>query len=429
MKSKVETTDTTEAVKPALVPKLRFPEFRDAPIWATKPLKELGDFSSGGTPSKDNPEYWNGHIPWISASSMYTTAIAKSDHHVTAKAIGSGTRIAPKGSFLILVRGSMLFNRVPMGIAEIDVAFNQDVKALAPNGRVNTKFLLYFLSAIESQIPINETGIGAGKIDTDVLKALPIPLPQFAEQQKIAECLSSVDELMAAQARKVDALKTHKKGLMQQLFPREGETQPRLRFPEFQNAGQWKDQSVGDFGKVVTGSTPRTAQPAFYGGGIPFVSPADISDLRFVDQTKTTLTAEGFAETRPIRAGSTLFVCIGSTIGKVAQNVYDCATNQQINAVIPSSKHSDGFVYFVLSLAAERIAMLAGRQAVPIINKSLFSSVRILAPKLPEQQRISSCLSSLDALITAETQNIEALKTHKKGLMQQLFQPMEEISQ
>jgi type I restriction enzyme S subunit len=256
-----------------------------------------------------------------------------------------------------------------------------------------------------------------------------MPLPtETAEQQKIADCLSSVDELMAAQARKVDALKTHKKGLMQQLFPREGETQPRLRFPEFQNAGGWEDQSIGDFGKVVTGSTPNTAQPAFYGGGIPFVSPADISDMRFVDQTKTTLTAEGFAETRPIRAASVLFVCIGSTIGKVAQNIHDCATNQQINAVVPSSKHSDGFVYFALSFASERIALLAGRQAVPIINKSLFSSVRILAPKLPEQQRIASCLSTLDDLITAETQKLEALKTHKKGLMQQLFPSPEEMA-
>jgi type I restriction enzyme S subunit len=121
-------------------------------------------------------------------------------------------------------------------------------------------------------------------------------------------------------------------------------------------------------------------------------------------------------------------VCIGSTIGKVAQNVHDCATNQQINAVVPSSKHSKGFVYFALSFASERIALLAGRQAVPIINKSLFSSVRILAPKLPEQERIASCLSSLDALIAAETQKLEALKTHKKGLMQQLFPTLEQVS-
>ena len=256
-----------------------------------------------------------------------------------------------------------------------------------------------------------------------------LPLPaQPPEQQEIADCLSSVDELIAAQARKVDALKTHKKGLMQQLFPREGETQPRLRFLEFRDAGEWEDQSIGNIGKVVTGSTPSTAQPAFYGGGIPFVSPADISDMRFVDQTKTTLTQEGYAQTRPIRAGSVLFVCIGSTIGKVAQNIHDCATNQQINAIIPNSKHSEGFVYFALSLASERIALLAGRQAVPIINKSLFSSVRILVPKLPEQHRIASFLSSIETLLTDENQSLELLKAHKKGLMQQIFPSLESIS-
>jgi type I restriction enzyme S subunit len=197
---------------------------------------------------------------------------------------------------------------------------------------------------------------GLLNISKESFFGVEIPTPSSKEQERIADCLSSLDELITAQARKVEALKTHKKGLMQQLFPIEGETQPRLRFPEFREAADWVEQSVGDFGKVVTGSTPSTAKTAFYDGGIPFVSPADISDLRFVDQTKTTLTPEGFAEIRPIRAGSVLFVCIGSTIGKVAQSVRDCATNQQINAVVPSSNHSDDFVYFMLSHAAERIA-------------------------------------------------------------------------
>jgi type I restriction enzyme S subunit len=92
-----------------------------------------------------------------------------------------------------------------------------------------------------------------------------------------------LDNLIAAQARKVDALKTHKKGLMQQLFPREGETQPRLRFPEFNNAGEWTPKTIGQLGEVVTGSTPSTAKPEYYGGSRHFVSPADISDGRFID--------------------------------------------------------------------------------------------------------------------------------------------------
>jgi len=142
---------------------------------------------------------------------------------------------------------------------------------------------------------------------------------------------------------------------------------------------------------------------------------------------KTTLTPEGFAETRPIRAGSVLFVCIGSTIGKVAQSVRDFATNQQINSVVPSSKYSDNFVYFALSYASERIALLAGRQAVPIINKSLFSSVQLLVPELAEQKRIADCLSTLEDLITAATQEFDTLKTQKKGLMQQLFPSAEAV--
>ncbi len=147
---------------------------------------------------------------------------------------------------------------------------------------------------------------------------------------------------------------------------------------------------------------------------------------RFIEKTKTTLTELGFQETRPIKANSILFVCIGSTIGKIAQNRHECATNQQINSVVPNSNYSDGFVYYALSGMADEIANLAGIQAVPIVNKSLFSSVELLIPKPPEQQRIADCLSSLDDLIAAQTQKIEALKTHKKGLMQQLFPSSEE---
>ena len=137
------------------------------------------------------------------------------------------------------------------------------------------------------------------------------------------------------------------------------------------------------------------------------------------------MTELGFLETRPIKANSILFVCIGSTIGKIAQNRQECATNQQINAVMPNSENSEGFVYYALSGIADKIANIAGKQAVPIVNKSLFSSVELDVPKLPEQKRIANLLSSLDETIFAETQQLDTLKTHKKGLMQQLFPSLE----
>ena len=108
------------------------------------------------------------------------------------------------------------------------------------------------------------------------------PIPSPAEQQKIAECLSSVDELLAAQARKVDALKTHKKGLMQQLFPREGETRPRLRFPEFRNGPEWVETKLDELAKRGSGHTPSKSKPEYYNGGIKWVSLTDsIATRRF----------------------------------------------------------------------------------------------------------------------------------------------------
>lgn len=200
-------------------PRLRFPEFREAGEWEERTMGSLASFSSGGTPSKDNPQYWNGSIPWVSASSMYDLVVEKADHYVTPLAIGNGTRIAKKGSILILVRGSMLFKRVPICIAGVDVAFNQDVKALGIEPSIDNKFLLYQLSAFQSRLPINETGIGAGKIELAHLKGFELFIPDKPEQQRIASCLSSLDALITAETQKLETLKTHEKGLMQQLFP------------------------------------------------------------------------------------------------------------------------------------------------------------------------------------------------------------------
>jgi hypothetical protein len=166
-------------------------------------LGSIGSFASGGTPSKDNPDYWNGNIPWVSASSMYDLVIEKADHYVTPLAIGKGTRIAKKGSILILVRGSMLFKRVPICIAGIDVAFNQDVKALVVDASLDTSFLLYQLSAFQSRFPINETGIGAGKIELDHLKGFELFIPKLQEQQRIASCLTTLDALITAETQKL----------------------------------------------------------------------------------------------------------------------------------------------------------------------------------------------------------------------------------
>jgi type I restriction enzyme S subunit len=196
---------------------------------------------------------------------------------------------------------------------------------------------------------------------------------------------------------------------------------PKLRFPEFENENSWVEKTLGEVAEIITGNTPSTNQSEYYNGEKMFVSPADIDDKRYVNHTKTTLTELGFSKTRKIKANSVLFVCIGSTIGKVAQNKFECATNQQLNSIVPYDEYSSDFIYSLLEANANNISSLAGRQAVPIINKTLFSSVSLLFPTKSEQKKIAACLSSLDEVITAESQKLDLLQDHKRGLLQSLL--------
>src|SRR5690606_13457770 len=113
---------------------------------------------------------------------------------------------------------------------------------------------LYY-SLLRAKRRLNDLGAGAGfkEISSSSLKTFKIPLPQRAEQQKIADCLSSLDEVIELEAKRLDTLKAHKKGLLQQLFPREGETIPRLRFPEFRDAGPWEVKRLGEIGTILKG--------------------------------------------------------------------------------------------------------------------------------------------------------------------------------
>lgn len=393
--------------KPILTPALRFPEFREGPAWEGEKVGELVDTV---TPPKK--------LPTSAYSAEGTFPII--DQSQSEICGWTDDRDALVGENLPLI----VFGDHTCILKLIDRPFAQGadgIKILQSRPKINPRFLYHSLQ----HRPVRTEEY---KRHFSILKERVVFLPavKTGEQQKIAKCLGTLDELIGAEGQKLDALKAHKNGLMQQLFPREGETLPRLRFPEFRDGGDWEEKSIGDFGKVITGSTPSTAKREYYGGDIPFVSPADISDLRFVGATKTTLSDLGFEQTRPIRANSVLFVCIGSTIGKVAQNMRDCATNQQINSVVPNQQHDDGFVYYALVIHAERIANLAGKQAVPIINKTLFSSVRLPVPLLDEQQRIAACLACLDELIVAESEKLDALKIQKKALLQQLFPSLEE---
>jgi type I restriction enzyme S subunit len=269
-------------------------------------------------------------------------------------------------------------------------------------------------------IQVGARAHGSLSINEGDLMALPVPLPSgptsVAEQQKIADCLSSVDELIAAQARKVDALKTHKKGLMQQLFPREGETQPRLRFPEFLNVGEWDVKPLGKVAEnldnrrvPITSGDRRSGDIPYYGasGIVDFVEDFIFDeDLLCVSEDGANLVARTYPIAFPI-SGKTWVNNHAHVL-----RFKDACTQKLVEAYLNAIKLDD----FITGMAQ------------PKLNKAMLDRIPIPHPRILEQQSIADCLTSIDALISAETQKLEAIRTHKKGLMQQLFPSPEEAS-
>lgn len=260
-------------------------------------------------------------------------------------------------------------------------------------------------------------------ISTSAFMRMPVPTPVPAEQLKIANCLTSLDEVIAAQGRKVVGLKAHKRGLMQQLFPREGETRPRLRLPEFRNAPDWKIKTLRDIASISSGTTPLRANPEFYDNGlIPWVKTTDLNNS-FIYATQECITSKAKATINPV--GSVLVAMYGgfNQIGRTGLLKIPAATNQALS-VLRTKKDGVLPIYLLTWLNAKveewrRVASSSRKD--PNITSADVARFPICIPSLAEQQRIADCLSSLDAQIAAESDQLATLKTHKQGLMQQLF--------
>ncbi|NQP36195.1 restriction endonuclease subunit S [Streptococcus suis] len=204
-------------------------------------------------------------------------------------------------------------------------------------------------------------------------------------------------------------------------MPNKEKNIPKRRFKEFENADAWELRKLGEVAEIITGTTPSTFDEENYGGKRLFVSPVDIQDNRYITETLTTLTEKGHLLGRELRPGATLFVSIGSTIGKVAQLKAFATSNQQINAVISDDKIDDDFIFTGLEKKSTQIKNLSSQQAVPIINKSTFSKIEFEFPTLPEQKAIGTFFSILDQQITLHQRKLDKLKSVKQAYLSEMF--------
>lgn len=392
--------------KQGIVPVLRFPEFHGSKGWNLRPLSDyLTEYrqKSDGMSKVHSVSLSKGIVNQIEYLGRSFSADDTS-HYKLVKPYDVVYTKSPTGDF-------------PYGIVKQNFnLYNVIVSPLYGVFTPNNRYIGYIIHSIfESAIRLNNylsTLVQKGakntiQISNDTFISKEVLLPDNDdEQQKIADCLSSIDALIKATENKIDELKAHKKGLMQQLFPAEEKTVPILRFPEFQNAGEWKQTTIGAICTISNGKS--NVQDNVQNGKYPLFDRSEIikaSNKFLFDCEAIIIPGEG------------------RFIPKYYIGKFDL--HQRAYALKDFTCHAL-FVYHYITAFSFILTQKAVKSTVLSLRMPILEAFPLLLPNIQEQQKIADCLSSVDDLITAQTNRLEALRNHKKGLMQQLFPNIDE---
>lgn len=387
------------------LPRLRFPEFEKDKPWKQKLFESYClKISSGKDSSQKDGEY---------------------DLYGSTGIIGKTTSASYKGDYLLIARVGANAGLITKAKGIFGVTDNTLVIILKEPEKIGFVFYLLESYGLDKLV----FGSGQPLITSKLLKSINVGCPiKDDEQQKIADCLSSVDELISAQKQKLETLKDHKKGLMQQLFPAEGETVPKLRFPEFNH--NWNKQKTSDLLTRVL--KPVEIEPAkwyrqigirSHGKGIFYKDDVTGKELG----AKRVFWVEGNVFIVNIVFAWELAVA-STTIehkGTIASHRFPMYRPRDNKSDVRYMK------YFFLTHKGKELLWIAspgGAGRNKTLGQKDFENLEFLSPNVKEQQKIADCLSSLDDLISTQNQKIELLQAHKKGLMQQLFPAVDEVS-
>lgn len=367
--------------------------------WIVTSLGKCTKWLSGGTPSKANPDFWHGNIPWISAVSMGTTRIYNSELYISQEGLLQGSRIAPKGASLLLVRGGALNNKIPMGIAERDVAFNQDVKAIIADGvNITPKYLYIFLLSKRKEFLnlVELTGIGAGKLDTQRVQNTKICLPTIKEQEKIASFICEIDDKIELNRRQNATLEAMAQATFKDWFVDFGPVRAKMEgrqlecmsreiadlFPDrLDGEGKpegWGWKPLSCFFELLGGGTPKTSVDEYWNGEIPWFSVVDTpsgSDL-FVVKTQKNITKYGFenSSVKIVPQNCTIITARG-TVGKLALTGVPMTINQSCYAAKASKYIGNFFIYFLLRKSISHLESNAHGSVFSTITRSTFETI------------------------------------------------------
>jgi type I restriction enzyme S subunit len=406
------TDDTQER---NLVPKLRFTEFRTDGEWRSRALSQLCEVNP---PNKGLPsEFLYIDLGAIEGGRLKEATAMRSD-------------AAPSRAQRLLKGGDVLFQTVRPNqksnylftLDGLTYVASTGFAQLRPNASQAFLYQAVQTDTFIAKVLERCSGSNYPAINSTDLSQIMVATPEPGEQQKVGDCLSSVDELIAAEAEKLEALKAHKKGLMQLLFPAEGESNPRLRFPQFCSSGEWKELSLSDLGDLIQGLTYSPSDVRDY--GLLVLRSSNIKNNKIVldDRVYVDPLVKGVNLSEP----DDILICVrnGSTtlIGKNAllpAGIPLC-THGAFMSVFRSAWARFVFQLFQTPKYQKQVAADLGA-TINSINGTQFLKYRFRVPDESERRKLTELLSSADELIAALGEKVEFLKKQKMGLMQQLF--------
>lgn len=432
----------SKQTKNKIVPKLRFREFSKGEKWIETSLNELGKIISGLTYRPDDVK--DQGLLVLRSSNVKNGEIVLNDCVYVDPDI-KGANLSEPNDILICVRNGSkaLIGKnalIPDGLPTCTHgAFMTVLRSATPR-------FVYQLFQSDSyfQQVNNDLGATINSINGGNLLRYKFYVPEPPEQQKIADCLSSLDELITAESQNLEAFKEHKKGLLQQLFPAEGETVPKRRFAEFKDSGGWVEISFIDvadknvkwsFTGGPFGSNLKSSDYVTNTDAIRIIQLQNIGDGEFHDDYKI-FTSKDKAEellSCNIYPGEIILSKMGDPVGRAClipkTHARYVMCSDGIRLVVDEKKYSKYFIYTLIN--SEHFRPLVGKTATGSTRKRIglddLKNLSMVVPShIKEQHKIAGCLFSLDELIKSQAEKIDALKEHKKGLMQQLFPEINE---
>ncbi|MDA9207358.1 restriction endonuclease subunit S [Octadecabacter sp.] len=397
--------------------------------WADKPLGQQVRITSGGTPKRNQPEFWGGTIPWITTAEVNYSTIDSSVEQITEDGLaGSSAKLFPKGTLLVAMYGQGK-TRGQVGILGIEAATNQACAALLDTGEANLNFLYHRLSD-DYEVLRNLANDGAQKnLSGGLLKSYSFPTPPIPEQRKIADILSTWDQAIEKTEALLSNARTQKRALMQSLLT------GTHRFPEFdgrtthseKTQNDWKICRLGEICQVKGGKRlPKGRTLSEVPTPHPYIRVSDMRD-GYIDTSKILYVPEDIAHSikRYRISKDDLFISVAGTlglVGKVPHELDDANLTENADKLTDITVDRD-FLLFVLQSpwVQKPIQNEKTTNAQPKLALERIRGFRVPVPSLKEQQMIAAVLNDCVQEITSLINDANHLRTEKKALMQQLL--------